>query len=337
MKNRIEWIDTAKGIGLLFVILGHLSIPYLSTVIYFFHMPLFFFLSGYVYSGGKYSCKDYVLRKGKSLLIPYCTYGLIILVFYTVLNSIVGMEHSLYGTTSEMLRNLLVQEHFWTIWFLVALFMVEVIYYAIDKLCKENRKTITVISALLCIMGLLRYRLGYGSLPWNLDIALVAQFFFHVGRLVKGLKGITLITTDFSICKKMVYAIATMCFCVLCGFAGIKISHESLDMSVGLYGNEVLTFVSAFAGIFCVIIVSNLINLSFFKYLGRNTMLIFALHSRVIIVACNLMYGYLGIFQNGSFAGQIFAAGVSFLIILVVTIPATELIKKFRVRRLFGL
>lgn len=300
-------------------------------------MPLFFFLSGYVYSGGKYSCKDYVLRKGKSLLIPYCTYGLIILVFYTVLNSIVGMEHSLYGTTSEMLRNLLVQEHFWTIWFLVALFMVEVIYYAIDKLCKENRKTITVISALLCIMGLLRYRLGYGSLPWNLDIALVAQFFFHVGRLVKGSKGITLITTDFSICKKMVYAIATMCFCVLCGFAGIKISHESLDMSVGLYGNEVLTFVSAFAGIFCVIIVSNLINLSFFKYLGRNTMLIFALHSRVIIVACNLMYGYLGIFQNGSFAGQIFAAGVSFLIILVVTIPATELIKKFRVRRLFGL
>lgn len=336
MKNRIEWLDTAKGIGLLCVILGHLSIPYLSTAIYFFHMPLFFFLSGFVYSGGKYSCKDYVLRKAKSLLIPYCTYGLIILVFYTILNSIVGVEHSLYGTTSEMLRNLLIQEHFWTIWFLTALFLSEVIYYTIDKLCKENRKMITVVSVLLCILGLLRYRLGYGSLPWNLDVALIAQFFFHVGRMVKESRVITLITTDFSKCKKMLCAIVTMCLCVVCGFAGIKISHGSLDMSVGLYGNEVLTFTSAFAGIFCVIIVSNLVKFSFCKYLGRNTMLIFALHSRVIIVACNLIYGYLGIFQNGSFTGQIFAAGVSFLIILAVTIPATELIKKFRVRRLFG-
>lgn len=337
MKNRIEWIDTAKGIGLLFVILGHLSVPYFSTVIYFFHMPLFFFLSGYVYSGDKYTCKEYVLRKAKSLIIPYCTYGLVILAFYTILNDVVGIERSLYGTTKEMFRNLIVQEHFWTIWFLVALFLVEVIYFAIDKLCNENCKRITIISVLLCIGGLLRYRIGFGSLPWNLDVALVAQFFFHAGRMLKGSRLITLITIDFSKHKKMLYVVATMCICVLCGFAGIKISHESLDMSVGLYGNEALTFVSAFAGILCVIIISNLISFSFLRYLGRNTMLIFALHSRVIIVFCNLVYGYLGIFQNGSIFAQLSAAGVSFLIILVITIPVTEIIKKFRVRSLFGL
>lgn len=28
VKNRIEWIDTAKGLGLIFVILGHLHTPY---------------------------------------------------------------------------------------------------------------------------------------------------------------------------------------------------------------------------------------------------------------------------------------------------------------------
>ena len=47
LTSRIGWIDTAKGIGLLCVILGHLSIPYLDMWIYFFHMPLFFFLSGF--------------------------------------------------------------------------------------------------------------------------------------------------------------------------------------------------------------------------------------------------------------------------------------------------
>lgn len=41
--NRIEWIDTAKGLGLLLVFIGHLKTPYLATWVYTFHMPLFFF------------------------------------------------------------------------------------------------------------------------------------------------------------------------------------------------------------------------------------------------------------------------------------------------------
>lgn len=50
VEKRVEWIDMAKGIGLLFVFLGHLKTPFLATWIYTFHMPLFFFLSGLVYN-----------------------------------------------------------------------------------------------------------------------------------------------------------------------------------------------------------------------------------------------------------------------------------------------
>lgn len=42
-KTRIGWVDTAKGIGLLLVIIGHLPIPLVPVWIYTFHMPLFFF------------------------------------------------------------------------------------------------------------------------------------------------------------------------------------------------------------------------------------------------------------------------------------------------------
>ena len=69
LGKRIEWIDTAKGIGLILVILGHLHIPFMTTWIYLFHMPLFFFLSGLVYSGGKYTWKQYLIKKAKSLLV----------------------------------------------------------------------------------------------------------------------------------------------------------------------------------------------------------------------------------------------------------------------------
>ena len=42
----MDWIDIAKGIGILSVVLGH-SFESLTPIIYSFHMPLFLILAGY--------------------------------------------------------------------------------------------------------------------------------------------------------------------------------------------------------------------------------------------------------------------------------------------------
>ena len=42
-KNRIDWIDMAKGYGMLAVIIAHICTGPLHAWIYTFHMPLFFF------------------------------------------------------------------------------------------------------------------------------------------------------------------------------------------------------------------------------------------------------------------------------------------------------
>jgi fucose 4-O-acetylase-like acetyltransferase len=56
--KRIEWVDTAKGIGILLVILGHtILLPFISVPIYAFHMPLFFLLSGLFIKANKYENK----------------------------------------------------------------------------------------------------------------------------------------------------------------------------------------------------------------------------------------------------------------------------------------
>ena len=50
ISKRIEYIDIARGIGILLVVMGHndfsLISPFLFKLIYSFHMPLFFFMSG---------------------------------------------------------------------------------------------------------------------------------------------------------------------------------------------------------------------------------------------------------------------------------------------------
>ncbi|MDR5790074.1 acyltransferase family protein [Caballeronia sp. LP003] len=53
MDLRNRTIDAARGIGIVLVVLGHaIGLPeWLFRVIYSCHMPLFFFLSGYLFNG----------------------------------------------------------------------------------------------------------------------------------------------------------------------------------------------------------------------------------------------------------------------------------------------
>ena len=49
-SKRIEFVDVAKGIATILVIIGHLSYTpdMIKIWLYTFHIPLFFFLSGFV-------------------------------------------------------------------------------------------------------------------------------------------------------------------------------------------------------------------------------------------------------------------------------------------------
>lgn len=86
-KERMEWADIAKGI-VFFVIMGHMpSIPEeIKLWIFSFHMPLFFYLSGYFAKPENLTVKVFILKKAKQLLIPYLVYsGIIILSDYLIL------------------------------------------------------------------------------------------------------------------------------------------------------------------------------------------------------------------------------------------------------------
>lgn len=64
---RVKWIDTARGIAILLVLIGHAGVaPKLNQYILSFHMPLFFFLSGIVFDNKKY--KDLTSGGGKTIL-----------------------------------------------------------------------------------------------------------------------------------------------------------------------------------------------------------------------------------------------------------------------------
>ena len=83
VEDRINWIDMAKGYGILGVIIGHISTPGITVWIYTFHIPLFFFMSGFLFNTN-YSLVVFLNRKIKALLIPYFCLAILI-VFHELL------------------------------------------------------------------------------------------------------------------------------------------------------------------------------------------------------------------------------------------------------------
>ena len=100
MTKRIEYIDYAKCVAILLVVSGHIIQCFsvrgtgdpLFKFIYSFHMPLFFFLSGYVaqMTRERLIAKGvipFLLRKVETLFVPFLVWSLVILNYIDILNS----------------------------------------------------------------------------------------------------------------------------------------------------------------------------------------------------------------------------------------------------------
>ncbi len=87
--NRIIALDIAKAICIILVVMGH-YVPdnspawyvLVHDVIYTFHMPLFMFVSGYVYIATKkrITYGDFLLKKVRRLMVPYLTTSVMVIV-----------------------------------------------------------------------------------------------------------------------------------------------------------------------------------------------------------------------------------------------------------------
>ena len=69
-KVRVRYIDVAKGIAIICIILGHLGNSEINRVVFTFHVPIFYFITGYFVSR-KRSLKEFIANSARTLLAPY--------------------------------------------------------------------------------------------------------------------------------------------------------------------------------------------------------------------------------------------------------------------------
>ena len=84
-SDRLNYLDVAKGIGILLVVLGHhlSGFDLLTTWIYSFHMPIFFIISGWLYSHKRPgdNIRAFAAKKSRSLLYPYVVFSVLVLAW----------------------------------------------------------------------------------------------------------------------------------------------------------------------------------------------------------------------------------------------------------------
>lgn len=106
LVGRKKYLDISKGIGIILVVLGHsfpdensisgISIPLfavLKDLIYTFHMPLFFFVAGYL-ATSTINCKEKLKLRIKQLIIPYLTMSILYLPLRFFASNLASSQYS---------------------------------------------------------------------------------------------------------------------------------------------------------------------------------------------------------------------------------------------------
>jgi fucose 4-O-acetylase-like acetyltransferase len=196
-SKHFDWIDIAKGIGIVLVVLGHTLVPqirnessvagFLWIFIYNFHMPLFFFLSGFLFEKGlsRYNDKlKFIQNKAHFLLVPYLFFSIFAYLFINCALNIDKLARVLEGggyEKTKILQSILsiltynnhLDKH---LWFLFSLFIVFLINILMPKLTKHP-------IAIVIMLGLYVSK-AFVTYFGILDYVVSDFFFFAVGRLV---------------------------------------------------------------------------------------------------------------------------------------------------------
>lgn len=242
-SKRIVFIDIAKAICIILVVVGH-YVPdnspvwyvALHDIIYTFHMPLFMFASGYVYIATK---KDgaygaFLLKKVRRLMIPYISTSAIVITIKLATQGSLSVDAPV--TFFSYLKMFYSPEAGAFLWFIWALWWM----FVIVPLFKTTRARLVLF--LVCLI--MHY------VPMRVtDVFCIASVknmfvFFMLGIVAFEHKSLHRFVNDFSL-RKSVVAIA------------LFIVSQSANLSFG--GGKIITVLLPYIGIFFVLEVSKMI------------------------------------------------------------------------------
>lgn len=272
-RERIIWIDIAKAIAIICMIIGHL-VPLGSPIrnlIYSFHMPLFFILTGYTMKrvNSFSDVFEQIKKDSKHILVPYFA----IYALDKILGIVLQGEYIDFYKCIETLvwsSAVEVKDHplIGAIWFLNALFWTKILYNVIQIVFRSSCSGI--IYLMFALLGqLLAIRQEW--MPLSFDIVFTATMYIYIGQILKAY-------WDFIESKQQIISILLWGVWMFCWNEGMYV-----EMATRYYPHfpaSVLMSVCGCLSIFtlCKAVENNVYLSTILSNIGKHTLLILGIH-----------------------------------------------------------
>lgn len=293
LKSRNLQIDLMKGLCIIFVVLGHSSIPFFPNFIVLFHMPVFFMISGFLFnpnnSSSFKSSLYYVKKKIKSLWFPFLLWNSIFILLnnFFILTNIYTTNPSItpfaqdYLSLSEIIAGIIKSSLFaedtllgGTFWFLKLLFIVSILYNTVEYFLysffknKEKFRIIlqTIISIILLSTG---YFMNIKKISFfSIGAVCSVYILIHIGRFLK----------HFSSASYPIWLLPlSFLFLLFLSFYG------KIDLNHNTYENPFFLLLVSFSGWLFIYSLAKLISsfsatAKYLSIIGKNSLSIMILH-----------------------------------------------------------
>lgn len=280
--QRDKTIDIAKGIGIILVVIGHLSgvtgttspmLLWLKSFLYQFHIPLFFFLSG-IFFNKEEAWNHFLIKKIKRLYIPFVTFNIIFLIVDVILRLISGISiipTDEFKHTVKIILGIGLAPLGGATWFLIALIRAVIIYKLINTIFDNKEKEQLFVSVSCIIIGVTGL---FITGKYYIGSSMVAVAFYWLGDYSRTY---LLNLKNCRIWNKTIILILS--FIVLT----IIRQYNTTDVSMALYENRFLVIVGSCSGIIFIMMLSDILsNIGQFSrilcFIGKNTMTVLIGH-----------------------------------------------------------
>lgn len=295
-KVHLDYLDLAKGIGILTVVLGHGMFPN-HFLIDSFHMPLFFILSGITFTHpnklNTTSTKEWLLKKIERIFVPY--------LFFAIISSVIELVVGRINPSSPFNSPL---------WFLQTLFCSFSIYYCVNTYMSNRSINLMCILIAASTYYIYKYTSIASVLPFAIYRALVAMVFIHLG---------TFFSNYYKKEQKKTMTLKISTVAVFVFMSALYISIKSYNVTgLNFHSGSIFTYniwlpwLLAISGSISVLYVSKLIkSMKPLNWMGINSLVIMCVHFP-LIERLNMVCASLTLYQ--STIGKMILALTSYVI-----------------------
>lgn len=268
-------IDAARAIGIVLVVIGHARgcPPWLASLLYSFHVPLFFWLAGAVVSDARLTegLGLGVRRLARSLLLPYAFFFAGAYLYWLATRGI-GDKAARWGARPwwEPLQGLVSGQGDLlyvdpALWFLPALFVTACAYLLLRR--RVGAAAVALGAAAFALLWCALFPQAGWRLPFALDVLPAALVFYAWGQWLRGVAG-------------QWHGGVLALLLVAAVWLAAALANGRVDLNQLRFGNWVgLYFVAAAAGIALVTLLAQRVRPNrVVDWLATNTLLIFASH-----------------------------------------------------------